>query len=141
MLAFLQLVGAFVAGLFTSRRRLEAENLSPIQRLAPLRPPPVNLSGRTQALGGKAEIRHEGSRTQLLAAWDGIERIEQFEQPPGVYPERQRSAKRAQSTLMPFALPHAFPSSMIDPRQSTAVPKVCGYRAFVDLSIDLLEEV
>jgi len=71
MLAILQLVGAFVAGLFTSRRRLEAENLSPIQRLAPLRPPPVNLSGRTQALGAKLRYGMKGVGRSFLPLGTG----------------------------------------------------------------------
>ena len=41
----------------------------------------------------------------------------------GLYPSRQRSANRAQSTAKPFSVPHRAPSRMIEPRQSTTVPK------------------
>src|SRR5262245_20641766 len=48
----------------------------------------------------------------------------------GAYPARHRSAKLAQSISNPFVFPQALPSSMIEPRQSTTVPKVSNTSAF-----------
>src|SRR5258708_17545442 len=50
----------------------------------------------------------------------------------GRYPSRNWSAKRAQSTFTPLALPQASPSAMMDRRQSTTVPNVSKIRALTD---------
>ena len=50
--------------------------------------------------------------------------------------DRSRCAsdpRTSQSTLTPRALPHAEPSAMMDPRQSTTVPKVSKTSAFTEV--------